>query len=225
MKHTVALALLVISPFAQADTIVQWDFNTDDGSTSTGTTSPSTGMGALSLVGGSTSFFGGSFGSSDPAGFPLDSAWSVGGYPSQGTASGTAGFRADASTLGLQGITVSFDYRNQPSSNKFFDFQYTLDGFSWTTAESYGIATVDTWFNQKTVDLSGVSGANNNALFGFRIVAVFEPNTTQYKATDAGYNGDFGVLYDMVTVSGEPVPEPGILAILGLGCAVLRRRR
>src|SRR4051812_16072969 len=51
----------------------------------------------------------------DPAVFPLDSSWSVGGYPAQGTGSGTAGFESFVSTAGFHGLSVSFDFRNQPS--------------------------------------------------------------------------------------------------------------
>jgi hypothetical protein len=34
--------------------------------------------------------------------FPLDSSWSVGGYPAQGTGSGTAGFESFVSTAGFK---------------------------------------------------------------------------------------------------------------------------
>lgn len=215
-----------MATLASADTLAAWNFNTDDGSTGTGTLAASQGAGTLSAVGGATAFFGGSFGSSDPADFPLDSAWSVGGYPDQGTASGTVGWSAMVSTLGYQSIQVSFDLRNQPSSNKWFRLDTTTDGGgSWVEGQSYGIADSDVWYNQATFDLSGAAGVNNNAQFGVRFVAVFKPGENFYEASEAGYNGDFGVLYDMVQVSGEPVPEPATLVALGGALIMLRRHK
>jgi len=59
---------------------------------------------------------------------------------------------------------------------------------------------------------------------------------TAYAATDAGYNPTFGLQYDMLTVTGQPVPEPattwmlaaGLIAVVlspGLRAAYGRRRR
>src|SRR4051794_1055012 len=82
---------------ANADTVVQWDFNTVDGNASTGTLTPSTGAGTVTLVGGTTAFFHFGNGSSDPTPSPDNSTYSVGNYPAQGQDSGTAGFQVDTS--------------------------------------------------------------------------------------------------------------------------------
>jgi len=115
----------------------------------------------------------------DPAAFPLDSSWSVGGYLAQGTGSGTAGFESFVSTAGFHGLSVSFDFRNQPSANKWFTLQATSDhGATWNDVETFGVAAADTWFAQSFALSAALPGADDNALFGFRIVAVFEPATT-----------------------------------------------
>ena len=92
MKPLLATLTLCLStlPAMATTTLARWDFNSDDGLVNTGSLTPSEGAGTLSLTGGTSGLF--TSGSPiDPAGFPLDSGWSVGGYPAQGTLSGTAG--------------------------------------------------------------------------------------------------------------------------------------
>lgn len=213
-----ALGLLAALP-AQAAVLAEWRFNTDDGLVSTGTLAPDAGSGTLSLVGGATGFF--TSGSpQDAAGFPLDSSWSVGGFPEQGTASGTRGFALALPTTGWSGVTISFDYRNQPSANKWFAVQASSDGgATWVDVQTFGVAAADTWYST-SVSLSAVlPGVDDNAAFAARVVAVFEPGTTAYQASEAGYNGDFGLQIDRLQVSA--VPEPGSLALMLAGVAAV----
>jgi hypothetical protein len=227
-----SLSLLLGTPALQAhaSTLANWHFNSDDGLVSTGALSPHEGAGSLSLVGGSSALFtSGSPG--DPAGFPLDSGWSVGGYPSQGTASGTAGFQGFVSTAGYAQVSISFDYKTQPSGNKWFLLQASTDsGSSWADVATFGLAAADQWFSHG-FDVSSVLGAvDDKAGFGFRVVAIFKPGTFQYEAAEAGYNGDFGLVIDRLTVQATAVPEADAawLAASGiglmLGMAALRRR-
>lgn len=228
MKHASPLLLLAaLSGPVWAAPLAQWNFNTDDGQVASGTLLPSLGSGALSLVGGATGFF--TSGSpSDPAAFPLDSAWSVGGYPAQGSASGTVGLAGFVSTSGQQDISLSFDYKTQPSGNKWYSVQASTDGgASWFDVETFGVAAADTWFTRTVAISSLVPAANDNAGFGFRVLAVFAPGTTAYEASEAGYNGDFGLVYDQLTVHATPVPEPALawLVASGLLAGLALRKR
>jgi hypothetical protein len=224
MKAYVGALVATLALPASADVLVSWDFNSDDGSVSTGTLSPSAGSGTLMLVGGATSFFG-SGSPNDPAAFPLNSAWSVGGFPAQGTASGTAGFVGSFSTVGYQPGIVQFDFKNQPSSNKWYSFETSVDGgLTWFSAQQFAVLTTDTW---QTVGFQTPWLYNlPNAVF--KVTAIYAPGTTQYEATEAGYNGDFGLQIDRLEVLAAPVPEPSTYALLVaglLGGAYFARRR
>jgi hypothetical protein len=88
----------------------------------------------------------------------------------------------------------------------------------------------DTWFNNRSVDLSSITAANNNANFGFRIVAAFAPLTSTYLPSNpnGSYNTTGTWRFDMVTVSATAVPEPtsmALLGVVGLGGLVARRFR
>ncbi|MCH2241811.1 MAG: PEP-CTERM sorting domain-containing protein [Aquabacterium sp.] len=213
-----ALGLIGALP-AQAAVLAQWSFNTDDGLVSTGTLAPDAGSGVLSLVGGATGLF--TSGSPlDPAGFPLDSSWSVGGFPAQGTASGTRGFALALPTTGWSGITISFDYRNQPSANKWFAVQASANGgATWADVQTFGVAAADTWYSTSVALSSALPAVDDNPLFAARVVAVFEPGTTAYQASEAGYNGGFGLQIDRLQVSA--VPEPGSVALMLAGVAAV----
>jgi hypothetical protein len=233
------IALLAVAGAANATVITQWNFNGDSTTSVPGgvnSPTPNIGAGTASLLGSVTATFASgaaSGGSSDPAGgAPPNYAWNTTTYAAQGTENGQRGVQFNVSTVGWLDIVVSFDTRHSNTASRFLRFDYTTDGTNWVLG-SAGAGTVfigdagDTWFNQRTVNLTSVSGVNNNANFAFRVVAIFEPGTGEYRASGlTGTYGPTGTLrYDMVTVSGAPVPEPATLAALGLGAAAVARRR
>ena len=240
---------------SSAQIVTQWNFNsvTPDANSSTGSVLASFGSGTATAIGGVTTAF--------AAGSPRDiaasdnTAWSLSGWPVQGTASGTAGAVFMASTAGFSlPIQVSFDLRQTATASERFQLQATADGTTFTNVNG-GMASFGTVGNNTATsfDSSGLfvntaasssqafvqsvtytfvagSAYENNANFGFRVVSVFEG--LQYDA--AGANSNYGtsgnLRIDMVTVStgGVPVPEPATsAAMLGLVAmaAVLVRRR
>ncbi len=198
-----------------AQTITQWNFNSSppDASASTGTTAPSTGSGTASLIGGTTATFASgdaNGGSTDPTtGSPTDdSGWNISGFAAQGTNNETSGVQFLVSTVGKQNIVVKWDQRHSNTSSRYVRFQYTTNGTTWINYDPLFEGTAgDTWFNSRTVDLSAISAVNNNANFGFRIVAAFAPTTSAYSAANASssYGTTSTWRFDMVTVSGSTV--------------------
>lgn len=192
-------------------TVTQWDFNSNppDASNSTGSTSPSTGAGAISAIGGvSVSFGSGTSngGSSDPAAAD-NTGWAVTGFPSVSTGDKTAGIQFNASTASYQNIIVTFDLRHSNTSSRYEQFQYTLDASVaspiWV---DFGVGdgnAGDTWFNNRTYNLSAVTGLNNNANAAFRVVSTFNGGSG-YSASSSGstYAGSGTWRFDMVTVTG-----------------------
>lgn len=190
MKKLIMASLLslVTAVSAQADIITQWNFNgITPGDISTAT--PSTGSGSLSLLGGVTHPNSGSSGagSSDTAATNL--AFQTTTYAAQGSGNLTRGVQFNVSTVGYQDIVVSWDQRHSNASARHVQFQYTTDGVNYTNFGSLFEATAgDTWFNNRSVDLSSITAANNNANFGFRIVAAFAPLTSTYLPSNPNSN-------------------------------------
>jgi hypothetical protein len=230
-----SLLLLTALPLSAA-TIGQWNFNsvTDDASTATGSTAPSIGSGTASLLSTTGSFASGSSngGSSDPN-TTDDSGWGITTFPSASAADLTAGVQFLVDTTGYESITIGYDLRHSNTASRYEAVQYTLNGSTWTTATFFSGAAGDTWFNNRSFDLSAISGAGNNPNFGIRIVSAFESTATgagaaSYVASNTGssYSATGTWRFDMVTVSGTVIPEPtsALLGSLGM-LALLRRRR
>jgi hypothetical protein len=227
-------AFTTLTTAAQAATLTQWNFNGSGLSTTSPATS--TGVGTASLIGGTTaSFANGNAdgGSTDPL-VTGDQGWNVTTFPAQGTGDKTAGVQFNVSTLGFQNIIISFDQRHSNSAAKDVIFQYTTNGSIFTDFANFSATAGDTWFNIRTVDLSSIAGVNDNANFGFRIVAAFAPSTSTYVQSDSvapitAYGSGGTNRFDMVTVSADPVPEPttiatGLLAV-GAGRMIQRKRQ
>jgi hypothetical protein len=243
MKNMISIAAtMVVASAANAAVVTQWTFEGD-------TTNASTGSGTASLIGGTSATFAGGSGGGR--------AWNTSTYKAQGTGSGEAGVRFLVSTAsaggGFGGISVSFDQRASGTNSRWAQVDYTLDGGStWVTGfwnNNGGLSPHDTFYNF-TVDFSSVSGANNNAGFGFRIVSIFSPqafnqNSTLSYGANAAYmranadakfaptagvgTGDYGTngtwRFDNVTVNGTAIPAPGAIALLGAAGLVGARRR
>lgn len=227
-------ALGALAPAAHGDVLTQWNFNSPvpDANTSTGTLAPHVGVGTATLVGGvAGSFASGtaSGGSTDPA--PSDnSGWQTTGYAAQGTEDRTRGVQFAVSTAGWRDIVVSWDQRHSNTASRYVQFQYSLDGVTFADFGSPLVGDAgDTWFNNRTVDLSAVPGASDNASFAFRIVAAFAPSSAAYLASSpsSSYSTNGTWRFDMVTVQAMAIPEPGTWALFvaGLGAVGFSIRR
>lgn len=211
--------------------ITQWNFNgASDVTVPGGVLSPAaaTGTGTALKVGDITPTFASgiaSGGSSDPViTSPNNFGWHTTNYAALGTENKQRGVQFNVSTVGFQGITFKFDQRLSNSSNNTYVVQYTTDisavNPEWIDAQTFtqpqgigGSTGGDVWHNMRTVDLSTVTGLNNNANAAFRIVSAFDPNTGNYlssssvdnKAKPVTYATTGTVRYDMVTISANVV--------------------
>ena len=236
LKGLAILGIVGVSGLGQAIVITQWNFNSilDDGSTTTGTLTPSIGVGTASLVGGTTATFASgntNFGSTDPVG-TNDSAWNTTTYATTAP-NESAGAQFLSSTLGYEDIVITLDLRKSNTASRYLQFQYTTDGAGWN--DFGGVLDQNDgefWFNNNVFDLSGIGAVENNSNFGFRMVAALSP-AGGYLASEPGSTfGSTGTIrYDMVTMNGAtqsaPVPEPGSMAALGIAALVVwgRQRR
>ena len=235
---TAAVAAVLSSSSAFAATVTQWNFNSnppDATSTpATGTTSPSVGAGTIGTVGGvTTPGFSSGNGSSDAAGTFDNSGYQTEGYPSANDAGNkTAGIEVAVSTVGFEDIMVSFDQRHSNTSANTVRFQYSTDGITFVDSTQFTFTpaasgTGDTWYNNRSIDLSSVAAADNNPNFKFRVVSEFDPGTGTYLASRSTSTYAGGTYrFDMVTVSGTAaVPEPATLGVIALGSLIALRRR
>ena len=228
---TATLALVALAS-ANAQTIItEWNFNSSvpDANTTTGTTSPSVGTGTISLVGGTTAnaFAAGS--TADTSTTTDNSRYPITGFPVLGTGSKTAGIQFDVSTVGFTDISFAYQIRHSNTSANTHALLYTLDRLAsapvWTEAALFTFTpaasgTGDTWYS-RSVNLTSVTGLNENANAAFRIVSAFDPVTGNYLASRStstyATTGIFA--FDLVQVSG--IPEPSSAALLGFGTLAL----
>jgi PEP-CTERM motif len=166
------------------------------------------------------------------------------------------GIELDASTAGYQNISFSFDWYSTTQGIRDLQFQYNLNksnpagwtNFGGTSPTGTYIAVSNDWYTADgtganpstpmiTVDLSSLSGANNDRNFGVRLVSAFDSTgnvVDDYASAQLNgavtqiYNNSSGNWrFDNMTFSGTvPVPEPASLSIVALGAfGLLARRR
>lgn len=218
--------LLTAGDAGASEVVTRWTFNG-----ATGTTSPFTGSGVASLVGGTIETF--------PVGSPTDKfaedaaqnrAWSIGSFPANSTGSGTRGAMWQVATPADAGITITWCQRQSASSSRWTRFEYSIDGTNFTSdgVPNDGLleatAGPDQWANDRSVDLSKIAGVAGNPNFAFRIVSVFAPGTQTYVPTGplANYATSGTVRFDLMTVSATQVPGPGTASLLGAAAMALR---
>ena len=141
---------------------------------------------------------------------------------------GTQGAKFAGSTAGYYKIKVSFDVYATPDAEANLQVQYTTEGTIWFKAPITSVGTLGTiainantnigtvvgsyvvltntgatgWNNQITVDLSGISGVDNNPNFAVRIVNA-STGTNCVDTTGVVYNNTSGSWsFDNVVVQG-----------------------
>jgi hypothetical protein len=207
--------------------MAQWNFNssTPDGTTTTGTTTPSIGAGTASLVGGTTSTFATGDTALDPAGSTDNSGWNTATYPAATANNKTAGVQFNVNTTDRQAITISWSERHSDTGSKYVRLQYSTNGSSFIDyPTSFSVATGGA-YEAKSASLAGYPGVNNNSNFAFRVVSEFEStavggSTNYVPATSGKTYGPAGTIrFDMLTVSGSalgittnPPAAPAILS-------------
>jgi len=212
---TVSLSALIAAT-AQSAMVVQWNF---DGQS----LSPSTGAGTVSLVGDTTSTFATGFAGQGT--FALNTT----SFALQGTEDRTRGVQFSGSTENYDSITLSWNQRHSNTSANTVAVFATADGTNWNEVQVFTFTpaasgTGDTWY-QRSVTLDAAYA--NTANFGFRVVAAFAPGTSGYLASrSTSTYGPAGTLrFDDVTISGNVIPAPGAIALLAVAGLVTRRRR
>ncbi|MBM3863131.1 MAG: hypothetical protein FJ385_04125 [Verrucomicrobia bacterium] len=98
-------------------------------------------------------------------------------YPTQGTASGTAGIRFNVPTTGFAGITIQFDHRASGTASRWAQLEYSLDGGNaWIVLgnNAGGLSPQDVFYSF-IFDLSAITRIDNHPDFTFRIVSIFSP--------------------------------------------------
>jgi hypothetical protein len=216
---------------ARANVITQWTFNSPgpglDNDPTTGTLVPETGAGAVTFVGGvsNSGYAQGSGADTSPTvGSNNNSSLETQGYPPFDSGNKTAGLQIAVNTTGYQDITLSYQHNQFSNASASFRIQYSTDGVNFTDAAGYTTTTATTFFARGD-DFSAIAGLDNNPNATFRVVAEFQGQF--YSGVSSSYAPGGRSRFDLVTVSGTPLPEPTTLAGAGLALAgsTLRRRK
>jgi len=218
----VALLAPFTSPPAQAVIIANWTFETSKPTTA-GPFSPEVGSGSASGFHASTSVVYNSPSGNGSTNSFSSTRWSVGDY-----------YQFQVSTLGLAGISVSWDQISSSTGPRDFDLEYSTDGINFSTfGSAYTVlvnASPNFWATNSTVnttsfadDLSSITALNNAASVYFRLADI---STTSASGGTVGTAGTDRV--DNFVVAAVPEPSTYEICLLGglglLGSRVWRRR-
>ncbi|MEP4077483.1 CotH kinase family protein [Haloferula sp.] len=106
-------------------------------------------------------------------------------------------------TDGFQNLEFTFDTRRSGQGTALQEYSYTLDGVAWTPIDT--IAVLDDDPQTHLIDISLISGAEDNPLFAIQIE--FARSQTQI---DEGTGMAGNVRFDNVTLSGEFLPAANL---------------
>lgn len=215
-----AAALLSFVPPGTAQILItRWDFNS-------GSLTPSSGLGEVHLVGGTSATFAAGY-DGEPSG-----AWNLKGFPTQGTLPGTAGAQFSLSTEGSSSVALSFQIRHSNTSANTERVLWSSDGQVFAEAARFSITpaatgTGETWY-QRSVDLPASAAHQPN--LAVRIVSDFDGGTeARYMASRLGSSYSTAGTWRLDNVSFSAVPEPeeyAAISALGLvGFGFWRRHK
>ena len=124
-------------------------------------------------------------------------AWALTANP--GSINESSGVQYNASTVGFQNVLFTWDQRWSNTATNTVRIQYTLDGTTWT---NFTMTSANTTFCNGSIDngrfqnnglgdqyrrisvnFSAITGVNNNANFGVRILAANYQSTTEFRQT------------------------------------------
>ena len=174
MKNTFLFLTFLLTLFNanSQTTITAWTFDNSS-------TNPTTGSGTLSIIGGttqnSTAFLSGNGSGS--------LSYSITNFPAQENNNGTAGYQFMVSTVGYSGIILKFDPRGSDSSSKWQQYEYTTNGgTTWNLIRNNNGGLTNGFTTTPMINITLTDPAcNNNAQFGFRIVSILNPATSNYE--------------------------------------------
>ena len=169
MKKLLTLVVLLMTTISFGQNIItEWNFDNS-------ATTPSTGLGTITLIGGAVeNTQTGTTSCNCPfvAGNPnTGKSYTTKTYPTQSTASGTAGIQFSVNTTGQSDINIYVDVYGSNTASKYVQLQYTLDGTNWIngTPTIVPYTTSSQWVTLTT------SIPSSSSSFSFRVVSVFDP--------------------------------------------------
>jgi hypothetical protein len=147
-------------------------------------------------------------------------AWAI-GTANPGTVNESSGAQWNVSTVGLSNVKLAWEQRFSNTATNTLRLQYTTDGSTWNNFEmtesntTYCLGTLNNGrfetditgdsYRRINVDLSAITGANNNPNFGWRVVAAHYQSTGEFRRvtvpTTIATGGTWR--FDNVTLSGS----------------------
>jgi hypothetical protein len=199
---------LTLPALAQTNLAVQYDFNGGG----TGTLVPSlnnsnvdlTVTNVSTLAGVTQTFASGAFSTDPVTPSTNNQGANTTTYPALGGGNLTAGVQillpTSSASGGFSNIVIRYDQRQSNAGSRFSQFQHTTNGTDYIAGPSFE-AFLGDQFLTRTVDLSSITAANNNANLAIRVLAQFDPATGNYSAANptSTYAPGGTIRYDMVT--------------------------